>query len=260
MQKPEQYAADLADTFKASSVVEAYRHRPPYPAEIFTILKSLLKGEPGHVLDIGCGTGNIARYFVEHVERLDAVDFSQQMIAKGKTLPNGNHPHLRWLYGRAEDVALEPPYSLIIAGESLHWMDWNIVLPRFQRLLVQDGYLALVGHPATPDPWSVLGDLVPRYRTDGGYQAYNLIEELEKHGLFQKIGEQKTAPISFTQSIADFIESYHSRSMFSRERMGQEQARTFDQEARKLLLAAYPDGVIQQQVTGIVEWGYPKSK
>jgi len=43
---------------------------------------------------------------------------------------------LRWLYGHVEDIALDPPYSLVTAGESLHWMEWTIVLPRLHKVLL----------------------------------------------------------------------------------------------------------------------------
>jgi trans-aconitate methyltransferase len=255
--KPTQFAPEYAEPFQDVSVVAAYRYRPPYPDAVFSILAGLITGTPRRVLDVGCGTGNIARNLVGFVEHLDAVDFSQPMITYGRQLPNGDHPALRWLCGRVEDIALDPPYALVTAGESLHWMDWNIVLPRFCEVLLPGSYLALVGHETTPDPWSSLHEIIPHYRTDAGYQPYNMLEMLERHGLFHKVGEQRTAPSHFVQTIDDYIESYHSRSGFSRERMGQEQAAAFDQAARRILLVAYPDGLITLEVMGSVVWGFP---
>lgn len=257
MQKPEYFTVHYAEAFKEHDVAKSYRLRPPYPAATFDILAELVRGEPRHVLDVGSGTGNIARNFVERVERIDAVDFSQAMIEQGKQLPNGDHPRLRWLYGRVEDVALDPPYALITAGASLHWMDWNVVLPRFRELLVPGGYLAVVGHDTKPDPWSSLNEKLRSYRADSKDYSYNMLQELERHGLFRKVGEKKTAPISFVQSLDDYIESYHSRSGFSRERMGRARAEEFDREAKKLLLQSYPDGVVPMQVAGSVVWGLP---
>ncbi len=144
IQKPEHLAPRYGKQFQDRSIVEAYHHRPPYPDEVFDILAGLVKGEPRRVLDIGCGTGYIARNLIERVEEIDAVDFSQNMIEMGKTLPNGDNPHLHWLFGPVEVVELNPPYALVTAGESLHWMDWNIVLPRFHKVLKPGGYLAII--------------------------------------------------------------------------------------------------------------------
>lgn len=262
LHKPEQWASEYAVPFQDRSVVQAYRHRPPYPPEVFEILVGLIKTEPGsarHVLDVGCGIGYIARSLVEHVERLDAVDCSWPMIEEGQRLPNGDHPRLRWLYGRAEEVALEPPYALVTAGESLHWMEWNIVLPRFQEVLLPVGYLAILDHVMIPEPWSLLGEILPRYRTNSYAGPYDMLEALEEHGLFHKVGEKKTEPVPLVQAVEDFIESYHSRSGFSRERMGQAQAEAFDQEARSILLRTYSEGVIAFRVTGRIAWGLPAS-
>jgi ubiquinone/menaquinone biosynthesis C-methylase UbiE len=255
-QKPSFFASEHAQVFKHQSIAEAYQHRPPYPAEVFALLAGLISKEPRRVLDIGSGTGNIARNLIEYVESIDAVDFSQQMIEQGKQLPNGNHPHLRWLYGPVEEVALDPPYALVTAGESLHWMNWDIVLPRFHEVLLPGGYLAIVDKKTTPDPWSLLREIIPRYTTNKGDRR-NMVRELERQGLFQKVGEQKTAPVPFIQSINDYIESYHSRSGFSRERMGVERAQAFDQEARKILLRTYHSDTITLQVIGSIVWGIP---
>jgi SAM-dependent methyltransferase len=261
IQKPKHFAPKHAEPFKDSGVVETYHYRPPYPAETFELLAGLINtevGVPHRVLDVGCGIGYIARPLVELVDQVDAVDFSQHMIAEGKRLPNGDNPRLRWLHGTTEDVALDPPYALVTAGDSLHWMDWERVLPRFHDVLVPGGYLAILAHEAIPYPWSMLKEIIPHYSTNKDYQDFNMVEALEQHGLFRKIGEKSTAPVPFTQSVDDYIESYHSRSGFSRERMGQEQADAFDQEARNILLKKYSDGVIALNVIANIVWGLPQ--
>src|SRR5205807_9877502 len=99
LHKPEQWASEYAKPFQDRSVVEAYRYRPPYPPEVFEILAGLIKAgpqSPRHVLDVGCGTGYIARYFVDPVERLDAVDCSWPIIVLGKALSNCYHPFMLW--------------------------------------------------------------------------------------------------------------------------------------------------------------------
>ncbi len=257
--KPEHLAPEYGAQFKDRSIVEAYQYRPPYPAEVFDILNDLITEQPRHVLDIGAGIGYIARYLVNRVDRLDAVDFSLNMIEHGKSLPNGNNPHLHWLYGRVEDVALTPPYALITAGESLHWMDWDTVLPRFREVLTPNGYLAIIEHDPRPTPWyAELAEIIPKFSTNTKYQPYDLIDELEMRGLFQKVGEKETRPVPFLQSVDDYIASFHSRNGFSRDRMKPEMATAFDQEAKKILLEKYPDGVMSLQVVGNVIWGIPK--
>ncbi len=125
---PESHSERFAVRFQDQSVVDRYHLRPTYPPETFTILNELIVDEPRTVLDVGCGTGNIARPLAEYVERVDAVDFSLPMLLRARTLPGGDSPKIRWLPGRAEEVETQPPYALITAGESLHWMDWGVIL------------------------------------------------------------------------------------------------------------------------------------
>ena len=257
--KPAHLAPKYGEQFKDFSMVEAYKHRPLYPNEVFDILNGLITGQPRHVLDIGSGTGAIARHLVAKVDRLDGVDFSLNMIEYGKKLPNGDNPHLHWLYGRVEDVTLNPPYALVTAGASLHWMDWDVVLPRLHEVLTPNGYLAIIEHDTFPKAWyDQLAAIIPHYSTNVKYQPYDLIDELEMRGFFQKVGEQVTQPVPFTQSVDDYIESFHSRNGFSRERMKPEMATAFDDEAKKILLKEYPDGKMSFQVVGNVIWGVPK--
>src|SRR5947207_15956107 len=85
------YGAQFADP----SVVAAYPHRPPYPAEVFEILVGLVIDAPRAVLDAGCGTGDLARRLAELVDRGGAVGLAAAMLALGRTLLGGVAPHLR---------------------------------------------------------------------------------------------------------------------------------------------------------------------
>lgn len=257
--KPEDFSTHYAETFKDHYVVDAYRYRPPYPDEVFTILANLITDEPRTVLDVGAGSGDIARRLVDFVERVDAVDFSQNMIETGKQLPNGEHPHLHWIYGKIEEVPLSPPYALITAGSSIHWTEWAIAFPRFRAMLTSNGSLALIYRRTLPMPWDAdLRGLRAQFSTRRTPRSSNVFEELEARGFFHRQGEQETAPVPFFQSIDDFIEGLHSRSNFSRKRMGQQKATDFDRQVRTLLLQFHKDGMLPLQVVGTVTWGIPE--
>jgi SAM-dependent methyltransferase len=255
--KPAHLSAARAAAFQDQSVVAAYPLRPPYPAELFDWLRELLGATPHAVLDVGCGTGALARQLVHWAARVDAVDWSAPMLAKGRSLPNGAHPNLRWIHGRAEDAPLNPPYDLITCGEALHWMDWEVVLPRFRAALRPHGFVAIVGRKVLAPRWeAALKQLIPRFSTNPDYQPVDLIGELEQRGLFQKTGERHTGPIPFTQSIADYIESFHSMSSFSRERMSANAVAAFDAELRALV-ATDDHEQVSLQVEGHIVWGSP---
>lgn len=78
---------EFAKTFKDPSVVAAYRHRPPHPPGTFALLRDLIVGRPRSLLDAGTGPGDIARELASDCDRVDAVDFSLDMIEVARSLP-----------------------------------------------------------------------------------------------------------------------------------------------------------------------------
>ena len=127
------YPRELGRAFADAEVARNYRYRPPYPAEVFSVLERLLIS-PRTVLDAGCGSGAITRGLVAFASRVDAVDPSEAMLREARRL-TGQEPRIRWILGRAEDAPLAPPYGLITTGASIHWMDPEVVMPRFRDAL-----------------------------------------------------------------------------------------------------------------------------
>lgn len=105
------------------------------------------------VLDLGAGTGLIARAIAPRAASVDAIDPSEAMLAEDRRLDGASHPSPRWLAGHAEDVALDPPYGLATAGSSLHWMDWDTVLPRLARTLTKKALFAMLDVDDSQAPW-----------------------------------------------------------------------------------------------------------
>jgi ubiquinone/menaquinone biosynthesis C-methylase UbiE len=256
--RPPHLTQDRADRFRDQSVVDAYPLRWPYPPEVFQVLVDLMADSTGIALDAGTGTGDIARPLVARVGRVDAVDVSARMLAQARALPGGDHPGLQWIESRAEDFATELRYSLVTAGESLHWMDWDIVLPRFRELLVPGGMLAILQRSESPTPWrDGLAGLIATHSTVRNYEPFDLITELEDRSLFEVKGRHETAPVPFRQSVADYIESFHSRSSLSRDNMPRGTADAFDGELRALVEPWCEDGVVVLQTMADMVWGVP---
>jgi SAM-dependent methyltransferase len=256
--KPTFLGPQTASAFQEPSVVAAYPYRPPYPESLFELLLGLIAGGQRVVLDVGAGTGDIARRLAAMVERVDAVDWSAAMIARGRLLPGGDSPRLRWMRGRAEEAPLDPPYGLVTAGESLHWMDWAVVMPRFREALVPGGFVAILQREELSVAWSdELLKLIQRYSTLRGYQQLDLIAELTRRGLFTKSGEWRSKPEAFVQSVDDYIESMHSRSSFVRERMHAADLVAFDDALRLLLERHAVNGMVELRLAASAVWGTP---
>jgi ubiquinone/menaquinone biosynthesis C-methylase UbiE len=257
--KPSYSGPEYASRFKDPDVARAYLCRPPYPSETFHILSSLLPTSHRRVLDVGCGTGEIARNLVNYADSVDAVDFSKSMIELGRRLPGGANGNLRWIVEKVEEAHVYPPYSLITEGESLHWMDWDAIFPLFRRILTAQGHLALVERKEDEEiPWKdQLLKIMAKYSTDPKYEQFDMAANLEKNGLFQKQGESRTLPITLTQTLEDYVESFHSWSEFSRSSM-HDNAGKFDNEVRSLVSSFTLGNPVERKVSALVIWGRPK--
>ncbi len=246
-----------AGAFRFASVARAYRFRPPWPAEVFSRLLALLGDEPRRVLDLGCGTGAIARVLAPQVERVDAVDISAAMIVEGRALPGGDHPALRWIEAPAETASLEPPYGIVTAGASLHWLDWHAVLPRLHGALTPRGRLVMLFDGQEPLPWDdELIKLIRTYSTNQHFRQLDLVAELERRGLFRLEGREQTAPVPFTQPIDDYVASFHGRSTFAPEHMGEARMAAFDTAVRELV-SRHVAREVTLQVVAELAWGRP---
>lgn len=256
--KPAHLTPEHAARFQHPSVVARYPLRVPYPDELFDVLMRLIQDAPRVVLDVGTGTGDLARPLAarEDIVRVDAVDPSAAMLARARELPGGDSPRVRWIAGTAEDAPLDPPYALVMAGESLHWMDWERVLPRFHVVGTSNSVVAIVHRLDGDVPWQ--DDLLPiirQYSTMYQYEAFDLIAELEERGLFQRLGQHETARRLFAQPVADYIASFHSRSSLSPASLTPEAVAGFDGAVDALLEERFPDGMVRWEVAASVVWG-----
>jgi SAM-dependent methyltransferase len=191
-------------------------------------------------------------------DEIDAVDASAAMIERGQRLPGGDDPRLNWILARAEDAPLRPRYGLAVAASSLHWMDWDVVLPRLRDALRPGAFLALFDDQTVAPPWQAeLNAIIPRYSTNRDFQPYRLIDELEHRRLFRVAGSRATAAVAFCQGIDAYVESFHSRNGFSRQRMTADAAAEFDTAVRAAVAPHAIDGDVTLQLCSTVTWGRP---
>jgi SAM-dependent methyltransferase len=256
--KPRHLAPEYAAQFGDEDIAAAYRYRPPYPPETFSILESLLGPRPRTVLELGAGTGDLTIGLAPLVDNLIAVEPSRPMLERGlRRTPM--HRHVQWLAIAAEDYAFDSRYSAVVAAEAFHWLDWQGTLPRVGASLVPGGHLILVERAlAEPPPWDAsLRTLIRQYSTNRDYEPYDTVIELEARGLVIVGGRARTETVVYPQPAADYVESFHSRNGFSRARLPPERAREFDERLKTLLARFCQDGTVRVPVQARVVWVRP---
>ena len=256
--KPKHLGPEYADQFKDRSVADAYVNYPQYPAEVFEVLDGLIQDEPRIVLDIGCGTGDVARPLAAFVDHVDAVDQSAAMIEIGRSREGRDRANIRWVCQSAEDFAYDTRYSLIVAGASLHWMDWYEVLPRMAGALSDRGYLAIVGGHEIDAPWvDDLRAILRTYSTSKDRGSFNVIDQLEHRHLYSVLGRRRTTPRKHQMSLERYVDLLHARTGFSRQRMGRKSAEKFDAAVRELVTPFAVEDMLTFDVTTTITWGHP---
>ena len=255
--KPSHLSEEYARQFCDTTVVAAYYAREPYPVATAGLIAKLTQASNPRILELGCGTGDLTKHLTSFSTEIDAVDFSQEMLAVAQVKYSGAINQPNWHCIRAEEFRSLFTYDLICAGASLHWMNWEVLFPRLEAMIDPVAPIVLVDRSICSCKWdSAVLDLIMQYSTNRDFHPYDLVTEIELRGFFRQIGSETTEPIPFTQSVDDYIESFHSRNGFSRERMPSTDAAVFDNGIRNILLSHCPDGLIRAYVSATVTWGH----
>ena len=80
------------------------------------------------------------------------------------------------------------------------------------------------------------------------------------HPGFERLGHRITAPVAFSQSIADYLRCQHSRATWSEDHLGEKASAEFDAAMTAILSRYARDGMLTFDVQTRIEWGRVRSK
>lgn len=255
---PSQHANGAGAIFSLASVVGSYLTRPPYAPALFDALDALIDPACRHVLELGCGPAFVARALAQRGRRVTALDPAEGMIALAENLEGGASPLLDWVSESAESFAYPHQYGLVVAAQSLHWMDWDVVFPALKRSLSPGGWFAVVGGRQQPLPWNdELVALIKVYSSVRTWVDRDIFALLDRGGYFDRFGEREVEQAVET-AVEDYIESFHARTGFARELMGEGRAAEFDRKLARLIAACGVRDTFTLHLTDVVTWGRPR--
>ena len=115
--------SNSAPTERFSDRVDDYiKYRPHYSPEVVDVLRGECGLAPEHlVVDVGCGTGLLAKIFLENGNRVIGVEPNANMRQAGQRYLSP-FEKFSMVAGSAEDTSLpEQCADFAIAGQAFHW-------------------------------------------------------------------------------------------------------------------------------------------
>lgn len=111
------YPDEMAEIYDAM-----YQSFIDYDKEYDFYNKLLQKNKPNSILEIGSGTGNLAKRFIENQQNYRGLDFSKSMI----TISQKRNPNCKFIHGDMRDFNLEEKTdAIIITSRSTSYLITN---------------------------------------------------------------------------------------------------------------------------------------
>ncbi|MGZ4787165.1 MAG: class I SAM-dependent methyltransferase [Terriglobales bacterium] len=140
------YDIYVDSTLRFTDRVDNYvKARPGYPPEVISLLErecGLTHGST--VVDVGCGTGLLAKVFCDYRCRVIGVEPNAAMRDAGRQYLSG-YPNFEMVEGTAETIPLPgTSVDFISAGQAFHWFNQKEARHEFMRILKPNGWAVLV--------------------------------------------------------------------------------------------------------------------
>jgi SAM-dependent methyltransferase len=251
------------DLYRGTAAFYA-RYRPPYPASLLEDLAARLPvSGRGRLLDLACGTGQVALPLAERFTKVVAVDQEEEMVAYGRAEADAaGVANIRWIVDSAETVGVEGPFELVTIGNAFHRLKRQVVAERVFSLLEAGGGIALLWSDPLgrgDSEWqSAMGALFDHWmsklqitdRVPAGWQAamdQRPHEEVLVRAGFEYLGKYKFFSDQ-TWTVETFTGLVYSTSFLNLDAL-RDNREAFETDLSRLLYSYEPSGVVQVLVS-----------
>ena len=127
-----------------SDIGPAYLSRIPYFPRFFREMAGAANlDEKSFVLDLACGTGEIAVGIAGHCGEVLGIDKTAEMLSSGRALP----ANVRFLKAdlNSEPISIPRRPSLVTIGRAIPYFDRNVVMPFLESALEDQGSVQVCG-------------------------------------------------------------------------------------------------------------------
>jgi SAM-dependent methyltransferase len=144
------------------------RHRAGFPPELIDRLLARGVAAPGaRVVDLGTGTGSLARLFAARGCDVTAVDIAAPLLEQARRIDRDAAVEVDYVQAPAEATGLPgAAFDVVAAGQCWHWFDRPAAGREVARLLADGGYAVIAHFVWLPIVGNVVADteqLILRY-------------------------------------------------------------------------------------------------
>lgn len=121
------------------------RHRAGFPDSFFERIAAFGIGTQDQALvDIGTGTGSLARGFAKRGCKVVGIDPSENLLEAARGLDAEAGVAIDYRIGRAEHLELpDAAFEVVTAGQCWHWFDAPLAAAEIARVLCAEGRLVI---------------------------------------------------------------------------------------------------------------------
>jgi ubiquinone/menaquinone biosynthesis C-methylase UbiE len=229
------------------------RHRQGFPPALFDELDRFAIGRPGQrIVDLGTGTGTMARGFARRGAQVTGVDRAANMVEAAAKLAAEEGLAIQWRAAPAEATGLPgAAFDVVSAGQCWHWFDRPKAMAETKRLLRPGGKVAIAHMDWLASGQNVAAtteEILNRYNPDapnvlyvlgGGVAIYrDWLRELAEGGFTDLRSFSFDVVLSYTH------EAWRGRARASQwvgAMLSPEKIERFDREFERVLAEKHPE-------------------
>jgi SAM-dependent methyltransferase len=210
-----------------------------------------------HILDLGCGPGQLAVAFSPFVRQVTALDPEAEMLKIATKNASSAHLNIKFVQGASYDLGLQfGRFQAATIGRAFHWMDRAATLNLLDGLIESGGAIVLFNdsHPEVPEnSWhSAYQKVIERY-AEGDSERHKSCspESLRHEAILLASPFHEMERISIIERrctpVDRFTDRVLSLSITSRQRLGPK-ADELVSEIRELMAGFALEGVVAEVV------------